>query len=194
MVYFICAVTGMRVSEVVAIEIGKHISGDCSVIRVAQQREKHTNRTKGNLKTDAGEREVDLHPDAAKILRNYIGNRTEGFLFHTSNATMYDPNNIDRDSLNSILREMGKYKPGARFNIFRRFRESVLQRSEVRQILIDYWMGHSNASMGDRYGKQLVEDLEYRQEQVKKVGLGFELPPSLLGLRGLQIVEATVAA
>ena len=38
------------------------------------------------------------------------------------------------------------------------------------------------------------EDVEYRQEQVKKVGLGFELPPSLLGLRGLQIVEGTFAA
>ena len=47
----------------------------------------------------------------------------------------------------------------------------------------------SNPSMGDRYGKQLVEDVKYRQEQVKKVGLGFDLPPSLLGLRGLQTVS-----
>jgi hypothetical protein len=59
----------------------------------------------------------------------------------------------------------------------------VLQRSEAWQILIDYWMGHSNPSMGDRYGKQLVEDVEYRQEQAKRVGLGFDLPPSLLGLQ-----------
>jgi hypothetical protein len=44
------------------------------------------------------------------------------------------------------------------------------------------------------YGKQLVEDIEYRQDQVKKVGLGFELPPSLFGLRGLQIVENIAAA
>jgi hypothetical protein len=34
-------------------------------------------------------------------------------------------------------------------------------------------MGHSNPSMGDLYGKQLVEDVEYRQEQAKKVGLVF---------------------
>lgn len=64
----------------------------------------------------------------------------------------------------------------------------MLQRSEARQILIDYWMGHSNPSMGDRYGKQLVEDVVCRQEQVKKVGLGFDLTPSLIGLRGLQMV------
>jgi hypothetical protein len=64
----------------------------------------------------------------------------------------------------------------------------------IRQILIDYWMGHSNPSMGDRYGKQLVEDINYRQDQIKKAGLGFELPESLFGLRGLQILDATAAA
>jgi len=137
---------------------------------------------------------VDLHPDAAIILRNFIGNRKSGFLFQTANGTMFDPGNIARDSLDPILEEMGRDKPGTRFNIFRRFREAILQHSDVRQILIDYWMGHSNASMADRYGKQLVEDIEYRQEQVKNVGLGFELPPSLLGLSGLQIVVGIVAA
>jgi hypothetical protein len=45
---------------------------------------------------------------------------------------------------------MGRDEAGTRFNIFRRFREAVLQRSEARQILIDYWMGHSSSSMGDR--------------------------------------------
>ena len=101
---------------------------------------------------------------------------------------MLDPGNIDRDSLSPILEKMGRDEAGTRFNVFRRFREAVLQRSEARQILIDYWMGHSNPSMADRYGRQLVEDVEYRQEQVKKVGLGFDLPPSLIGLRGLQAV------
>jgi hypothetical protein len=122
----------------------------------------------------------------ARILRNFIGGRTSGFLFQTANRTMLDPGNIAGDSLNPILEDMGRNEVGTRFNVFRRFREAVLQRSETRQILIDYWMGHSNPSMGDRYGKQLVEDVEYRQEQVKKVGLGFDLPPSLFGLLGLQ--------
>jgi hypothetical protein len=48
--------------------------------------------------------------------------------------------------------------------------------------------------MGDRYGKQLVEDVGYRQDLVKRVELGLELPESLFGLRGLQILEATEAA
>jgi hypothetical protein len=89
---------------------------------------------------------------------------------------------------------MGRDQAGTLFNVFRRFREAVLQRSDARSILIDYWMGHSSASMGDRYGRQWVEDIEYRKDQVKKVGLGFELPQSLFGLRGLQILEGSAAA
>lgn len=176
----------MRISETVAIEIDKHIEPDCSIICVRQQREKGVNALNPHLKTEAGLRDIDLHPTAARILRNFIGSRKRGYLFQTANGTMLDPGNIDRDSLSPILEKMGRAQVGTRFNAFRRFREAVLQRSEARQILIDYWMGHSNPSMGDRYGRQLVEDVEYRQDQVKKVGLGFDLPPSLFGLRGLQ--------
>ena len=112
----------------------------------------------------------------------------------TSTTTILDPRSIGRNNLDLILKQMGRDQAGTLFNVFWRFREAVLQRSEVRPILIDYWMGHSNPSMGDRYGKQLVEDINYRQDQIKKVGLGFELPESLFGLRGLQILDATAAA
>jgi integrase len=39
MIYFSCVVTGLRVSETVAIEIDKHIEPDCSIVRVRPQRE-----------------------------------------------------------------------------------------------------------------------------------------------------------
>src|SRR5581483_3134242 len=48
----------------------------------------------------------------------------------------------------------------------------------VRQILIDFWMGHENSDMSSRYGKQLTEDTEFRQLWAAKVGLGFEFPKS----------------
>lgn len=51
--------------------------------------------------------------------------------------------------------------------------------------------------MSTRYGKQLLEDVNYRKEWAEKVGLGFDLPtskPGLVGLRGLQTEEKTVAA
>jgi len=194
MLYFFCAVTGMRISEAVAIEIGQHIGADCSIVYVRQQREKHVGRAKEHLKTESGCRDVDIHPDAGAILRNFLGSRKNGYLFRSTTGSMLGPGNVARDSLRPILRQMGRAQAGTRFNIFRRFREAVLQRSDVRQILIDYWMGHLNASMGDRYGRQLVEDVEFRQAQVKRAGLGFEVPPALFGLRGLQIVENSEAA
>jgi hypothetical protein len=82
---------------------------------------------------------------------------------------------------------------GVRYHAFRRFRESVLLRSECRYILINFWMGHADAEMSSRYGMQLLEDVAFRQEWAKKVGLGFDLPmnePSLIGLRGLQTAES----
>jgi hypothetical protein len=86
---------------------------------------------------------------------------------------------------------------GAALHAFRRFREAMLQKSEARQLLIDYWMGHENDDMSTRYGKQLLEDVKYRKEWAEKVGLGFELPaskPSLFGLPGLQNDRKFVAA
>jgi integrase len=91
MIDFFCVVTGLRVSEAVAIEIDKHIEPDCSLACVRQQREKRANRVKEHLKTESGCRDVDIHPDAAPILRNFIGDRKRGFLFQSANGTILDP-------------------------------------------------------------------------------------------------------
>ena len=41
--------------------------------------------------------------------------------------------------------------------------------------------------MRDRYGPQLVEDIEYRQEQVKRVGLVLSLHRRCLGYVGYKL-------
>ncbi len=48
--------------------------------------------------------------------------------------------------------------------------------SEARTLLIDYWMGHANGEMSGRYGKQLLDNVQWRRECAIKVGLGFVLP------------------
>jgi len=164
--------TGMRIAELLALEIGKHISPDCSVVYIRQQRSR-----KGEIastpKTDASYRDVDVHPFVAKLLREYIGDRKSGFLFETETGKMLWPSTLYRDALKPILKDVGRSK--VRFHAFRRFRQAVLQKSDVRQLLIDYWMAHDNSDMSSRYAKQLTEDVEFRQEWTKKVGLGFEL-------------------
>jgi hypothetical protein len=48
--------------------------------------------------------------------------------------------------------------------------------SEARTLLIDYWMGHTSGEMSGRYGKQLLDNVQWQQEWATKVGLGFVLP------------------
>lgn len=95
------------------------------------------------------------------MLSDFTGDREEGFLFETRTGNMLSPESFYRNGLKTIFRRMGS--TGVRFNAFRRFRESVLLKSECRQILIDYWMGHENPDMSTRYGKQVVEDIAYRK-------------------------------
>jgi hypothetical protein len=180
---------GLRISEALGLEVGKHLSKDCSIITINQQRGKK-GQTEAYPKTDAGVREVDVDPSLAKMLRDFLGDRKQGFLFESENGTMLNPQNIYRDALSGILKGMGR--SNVRYHAFRRFRESILLRSECRNILINFWHGHADSEMSSRYGKQLLEDVEFRQEWAKKIGLGFDLPtanPDLVGLRGLQIAE-----
>ena len=193
----LAAGTGIRISELLALEVGKHISSDCTVLSIRQQRGKWGGM-ESTPKTEAGLRDIDLCPQLAKMLRSYIGGRNSGFLFETENGKMLSPGNLWRDGFATIVREMGR--EGVRFHAFRRFREAVLQASECRELLIDYWMGHSNTDMGSRYAKQLVENRKFRAEWAEKVGLGFEIPeviisePGLIALRALQNQEGVVAA
>ncbi len=163
-----------RISELLALRIEKHVSADRRTLFIRQQRSKKGNIIKLTLKTDAAYRDIDLYSALSKMLDKYIGNRKKGFLFQTKSGKMLSPESFYRDGLKAIFRRMGRTR--VRFNAFRRFRESVLLRSECRQILVDYWMGHENPDMSARYGKQLVEDVAYRREWAEKVGLGFELP------------------
>ncbi len=117
---------------------------------------------------------IPLQLSGDMVYTSRLGGRKPGFVFPSEKGTMLWPSTIFRDGLSPLLKAMGRSH--VRFHAFRRFREATLQRSEVRQILIDYWMGHENGDMSSRYGTQLTEDLAFRQQWAEKLGLGFELP------------------
>ena len=187
--------SSLRISELLALRVEKHISNDRKTLYIRQQRKKDGSGVTDVLKTPAACRDIDLHSSLAKMLDDFIGGRKSGFLIETENGTMLSPENFFRGGFESVLKKMGR--TGVRFHAFRRFREAVLQKSEARQLLIDYWMGHENDDMSTRYGKQLLEDVNYRKEWAEKIGLGFDLPtsePVVIGLRGLQNEGSIVAA
>jgi len=174
MLYILCPASGMRIAEALALEINSHITGGCSVIRVRQQ-------VKGNkivryLKTDAAYRDIDLCPEAAELLKAYIGSRS-GLLFpSTTGKTPMSYSNIRRRSLHPKLVKLGVYVPGAGMHCFRRFRSAMLKKQGCPDDLRKFWLGHENRDISDEYAEQLLEDVERRQTVAAVVGLGFKVP------------------
>jgi hypothetical protein len=84
-----------------------------------------------------------------------LANRKDRFLFETATGLPMAPRNIARDSLHPLLKKMGCGSAG--FHTFRRFREAVLQMSNARNLLIDFWMGHANSRMAGRYGSNCLQ-------------------------------------
>lgn len=124
-------------------------------------------------KSPAAVRDVDIPEKLASLLGTFIGDREDGLLFCTPSGKPLCPRNALRDFLHPVLRELKQPQMGLHF--LRRFRECVLQMSEARALLVDYWMGHENREMGTRYAKQLVENVEWRKEWAEKIGLGLNL-------------------
>ena len=67
-------------------------------------------------------------------LAKFIGDRKDGYLFCTDSGKPLSPRNILQDSLRPTLAKLKQTKMG--FHCFRRFRESVLQKSEARGLLV----------------------------------------------------------
>jgi len=173
----------LRAGEALGLEIDKHISPDCQTLYIRQKAKRGL--IQPYLKTKAGEREVDLGSALASMLRNFVGNRKDGFLFHTSTGAQLLQTNTLRISLHPILEQLEHVKGG--FNIFRRYRITHLQKKDCPVALRHFWSGHASAHVSERYTK-LRDEREYRLEWAERVGLGFELPPSIGQLGQLRIV------
>ncbi len=76
MLFITAGAAGLRVGEALGIEIGKHLSADCSTVSIKQQARQ--GRVHDWLKTVYDYRQVDLSPEIAKLLRDFIGTRTSG--------------------------------------------------------------------------------------------------------------------
>jgi hypothetical protein len=137
------------------------------------------------LKTKNGERKVDLCCSLAKMIQEFVGNRTEGLLFRSSAGAQLLQSNTLRDSLHPTLEAIEHVKGG--FNIFRRFRITRLQKTGCPEVLRHFWSGHAPKHVSERYTK-LLEEQDFRLEWAEKIGLGFELPPSIGQLGQLRIV------
>jgi integrase len=177
MIFILAAASGLRIGELLGLDIEQHISDGCTTLRIVRQIA--CRALVPYTKTAASYREVDLHLDVAAVLKRFIGNRT-GFLFCTANGTPMQVRNIYRH-LHSALHDLNYINPItatdlAGVHAFRRFRNTHLGKCpNLPPRLQKYWMGHSAGSMPDLYDKS-IEDRSFRAMWAQRCGIGFELP------------------
>jgi integrase len=170
--YALLAGGGLRFGEATALQV-PDFSG--SAVRV---RYSNWNGKLYSPKTEAGAREVDLHPSLASLIREHIGTRTSGFIFQTSNGTPLHRSNVLRRSLHEILRKMGVDKRG--FHGFRRYRITHLRKHGSMEVLLRIWVGHSIHGITDKYTvESLRDDVAFRRQAAERAGLGFTITDRL---------------
>jgi hypothetical protein len=161
----------LRAGEALGLEIGKHICEDCRTLYIRQKAKRGD--IQPFMKTQNGERDVDLCTSLAAMLKEFIGTRTAGLLFRTSSERQILQTDVLRDSLHPILKKLEHVKGG--FNVFRRFRITELKKSDCPDALQHFWSGHAHTHVSERYTK-LLQDRDFRLEWAEKIGMGFELP------------------
>jgi hypothetical protein len=173
----------LRAGEALGLEVDKHISPDFRTLYIQQKAKR--GKIQPYLKTKSGERQVDLCCSLAKMLRDFMGKRTKGLVFHSSTGAQLLQSNTLSDSLHPIFDGLKHAKGG--FNIFRRFRITHLQKTECPEVLRHFWSGHAPKHVSERYTK-LREERDFRLEWAERVGLGFDVPPAIGQLGQLRIV------
>jgi len=175
MLYALLAGCGpLRAGEALGLEVGKHISPDFRTLYIQQKAKRGV--IQRHLKTKNGAREVDLCSTLAAMLQDFIGTRTSGLLFQTSTGAQLLQSNTLQDSLHPILEKLEHVKGG--FNIFRRFRITLLDKSDCPDALKHFWSGHAQKHISERYVK-LLGERQFRLDWADRIGLGFLLPGSV---------------
>jgi integrase len=142
------------------------------------------------LKTSNGEREIDLPKSVAKLLMDFIGNRTSGLVFCARNGKPLSQPNIVNRWLHPMLEQLKA--PIAGNHAFRRFRITHLRKNLVPKDLEHFWMGHADEEIGDLYSK-MKDCVPFRKDVVERVGVGFNVPLSSSKVE-LNLVEPRIEA
>jgi len=171
LLFILAAASGLRAGELLGLEPrhfdGRSIKVDQSVWRNSAQCPKTTNAY----------RIVDLHPEVAKRLLEFLGNRKGGYIFQTRNGKPIGQSNILRRTLHPVLCRLGIQQCG--FHAFRRFRNTYLRNhTSCASGLRNFWLGWSGTGMSDHYDK-IREHAEFRLEVAKRAGIGFTLPSNV---------------
>ena len=181
MLYILLAATGMRIGEAMALPVSRVVD-NCTTLQVRHTYwEGQFGPPKHNSKRD-----IDLPEAVAAPFRQYLGGRTDAYVFQTNTGRPDSEHNIATRFFYPLLKTHGiEHKKGQRFHAFRRFRDTVLRadavpgKDGVPEHLIGYWLGHKDSSMNGHYDHSPTQYKSWRKEWAEKAGCGFDLPVQL---------------
>lgn len=165
-VVVLLAATGMRIGELLGLEV-RHFDGQSLRVEQAVWRDRIQ-----SPKTRNAYRNVELSPDVAALLKQFIGGRSQGFIFSARTGKPLGTRNVLR-SLYSLLDKIGIHRRG--FHAFRRFRITHLRNNHCPPGVVRFWVGHAAGSMTEVYD-QSGADTESRKDVAKSLGVGFDVP------------------
>jgi integrase len=164
MLYVLLAAGGFRAGEALGLEI-KHLSDDYTTISIEQSAWEGDIQTP---KTANSVRVVDIPTSVTALLKQFIGTRTEGFVFPNHGGKVLLQTNILSRDFHPLLNKLGLEKSG--FHTFRRFRTTHLRKNDAPKI----FLGHAKATVTDGYDKT-YHDSAWRKEITERLGTGFEV-------------------
>ena len=136
------------------------------------------------LKTENGEREIDLPEDVAKLFVEFIGGHKLGLLFCNRSGLQLSQSNILRRHLHPALEEVGFEKAGS--HAFRRYRNTFLRNhTHCPESVINFWPGWGEEGMSELYDK-VKADVGFRKEVANACGLGFDIPTTLRSIEPIE--------
>jgi hypothetical protein len=176
--FALLAASGMRIGEALGLRV-EHLTDDFSTNKITQSAWRGRAQSP---KTANAVREIDLHSSLAALLKVFVNERTDGYLFPSSSGRPLTARNV----IDKFRIQLQLTQPGLGFHAFRRFRTSHLRKNRAPWDLEKFWLGHANKSVTDKYSEQLKEDVAWRKAEAERIGLGFSLnaKPSV-GLLGL---------
>lgn len=149
------AASGCRLGELFALNVSDFDSR-AGLLRITRTLSRYGETS---TKTEAGNRNVDLHPDIVNMLKIMLAGRRTGRLF-----------DVMIDGARGIYGRVG-----IKSQSLRHFRYTLLRKANVHPTIHNYWIGHILKGMAAVYD-HTEQDVKLRQRLAREVGLGFTLP------------------
>lgn len=173
--YALLAGSGLRVGEALALRYGpdngkdSYWSPETGTVIVRTTMNIKNGQIMSTPKTEAGIREVDLHPELNNFLCSHLANDStpaQALVFHNQSGKPVRFNTLRENAIEAGIL--------SQFHALRRFRITHLESVGVPPGLQRFWTGHAAGDVHEQYIK-MADRIQDRKHWAEKAGLGFQL-------------------